>query len=287
MCSLGSSTESDQTFKSSITILPTKSNTSKMSITSPDGNQSISLDISGSEGFMDNNYSGSRIDVAVGTDDFSEYLHAPTISYHLHERDGEDSGTCSESDKSVILTIELPRNWINTNPNKKMGKPRVVSHLYKEIGPRSMSVELDKLSTNSDYGVYQTKKTSDYPLTRTASDGSVPMDQPQRSSTPYGYRQNNPKTAEPSSKQTLFSNQVHPHSSSPTSLSVFSDFTPMPNRTYSDMDHYNSESEYSLNLSTASLVSKTDSVSSWCNNSLEYYKLMKLVNQPVSFKVRV
>lgn len=280
MSSLGSSTESDQTFKSSITILPTKSNTPKMSITSPDGNQSISLDISGSEVFMDNNSSGSRIDVGVGTDDFSEYLHAPTISYHLHERDGEDSGTCSESDKSVILTIELPRNWVNTNPNKKIGKPRVVSHLYKEIGPRSMSVDLDS-------SVYQTKKSSNYPLTRTASDGGVPMDHPQRSSTPYGYRQNNPKTSEPSSKQTLFSNQVHPRSSSPTSLSVYSDFTPMPNRTYSDTDHYNSESEYSLNVSMASLVSKADSVSSGSNNSLEYYKLMKLVNQPVSFKVRL
>lgn len=279
--SLGSSTESDQTFKSSITILPNKSDTPKMSITSPDGTQSISLDVSGSE-VIDGNIIGSKIDVAVGTDDFSEYLHAPTISYHLHEREREDSGTCSDGDKSVILTIELPRNWVNTNPNKKQGKPRVVSHLYKEIGPRSLSVELDGVSGVGAFSAFQPRHLSNNPLLRTSSDGSVPLDYPERSSTPFTHYQGNLRNApnkSETSKRTLFSNQFQPPSSSPTSLSVFSDFAPVHNRIYPDM-HSDSE----LNMSNASLISKTDSVSDLCNNSLEYYKLMKLVNQPVSFK---
>ncbi|CAC5368270.1 unnamed protein product [Mytilus coruscus] len=313
--SLGSSTESDQTFKSSITILPAKSSAPKMSVTSPDGTQSISLDISGCESFSNS----SKVDIGVGTDDFSEYLHAPTVSYHLHERDGDDSGTYSENNKSVILTIELPKNWVNSNPNKKIGKPRVISHLYKEIGhpARSQSLDTTDSETNSEVVVMRRHRgQSNYPLERAASDSHVPTDYPPRSSTPHGGHSRSIRDsimfAESAgsmptdfpmqllstphghsrsirdsiylaeTKQTFFPNQLPPRSVSPTSLSAFSAFNPLPRRTGSDTEHF--ESDRNLNLSSVSLVSKTDSVSSSCSGSLEYYKLMKLVNQPVSFK---
>ncbi|XP_071148173.1 serine-rich adhesin for platelets-like isoform X3 [Mytilus edulis] len=313
--SLGSSTESDQTFKSSITILPTKSSAPKMSVTSPDGTQSISLDISGSESFS----SSSKVDIAVGTDDFSEYLHAPNICYHLHERDGDDSGTYSENNKSVVLTIELPKNWVNSNPNKKIGKPRVISHLYKEIGHPTRSQSLDTTDSEANDEVVVMRRhrgQSNYPLERAASDSHVPIDFPPRSSTPHGGHSRSIRDsimfAESAgsmptdfpmqllstphghsrsirdsiylaeTKQTFFPNQLPPRSTSPTSLSAFSAFGSVPRRTGSNREHL--ESDSNLNLSSVSLVSQTDSVSSTSSGSLEYYKLMKLVNQPVSFK---
>lgn len=280
---MGSSTESDQTFKSSITILPTKSSVPKMSVTSPEDklnsslNKSQNLSMDASNCGSEDSSSVSRIDIAVGTDDFSEFLHTPTVSYHIHERDTEDSGTCSENDKSVILTIELPKKWVNTNPNRREGKPRVISHLYKEIGhpSRSASIDLDS-HTGGAFSVYQ-RGQSDYPLIRTVSDGNVPMEFPNRSSTPYGQMSSTPYGKPPIFRHhpDLRPSHLSPRSTSPC-LSVYSDYGP---------GHVNYQSEHSLNFSSASLVSKTESVASLCNNSLEYYKLMKLVNQPVSFKV--
>lgn len=236
------------------------------------------MDTSNCESGSEDSPTVSRIDIAVGTDDFSEFLHAPTVSYHIHERDQEDSGTCSEGDKSVILTIELPKKWVNTNPNRREGKPRVISHLYKEIGhpSRSASIDLDS-HTGGAFSAYQRGK-SNYPLIRTVSDGNVPMDFPNRSSTPYGQMSSTPYGKPPNFRlhPDLKPSLLSPRSTSPSSLSVFSDI---------GHGHVNYQSDHSFNYSTPSLASKTESVASLCNNSLEYYKLMKLVNQPVSFKV--
>lgn len=125
--SAGSSTESDQTFHSSGTVLPANTDQLSPRVIQPD---TCTQAMDGVNLFS---YDSSRKtpghrDMCIGTDDINMSMdhsldhgrfvnvmsRSPTAMYHIHPADANDSGNETASEKSVMLTIEIPSDWINS-----------------------------------------------------------------------------------------------------------------------------------------------------------------------------
>ena len=365
--SLGSSVESDQTFKSMVTVVGDQPLSPRSQITSLSPRK--------------NSQSSTKVDIAVGTDDlhFPEELQtkvatseisltpggsvvnsrtkdkltssvniAPTITYQLHQRDleeckSDDSGT----DNSVVLTIELPTEWLQGGAKENPPKSSVVSTLYKHIGLPKVSEDSlkqnDQSPTNGENvcsntttnnvisdsnvtdrnfsvnrnGVDSTRQSAN----RRQSYRSFSNVNPMWSSTPCintGKRKV-PKLSENlnrsqivSPKRSLFSKveQVHnANTSMPKSYTYHSqeelDDRPLSPSSASDMDEFIlpvrskgrnsylvrddsfvSQDSSLMDQNYSSVLSAAESSLSLQGESIDYMKLLRLVNKPVSAKVR-
>lgn len=277
MSSLGSSAESDQTSRSNVTVIDSHNQQSSQRKTP------ISKDKTKTK--------VEKVDIAVETDPIHQSVDsgiepiAPSITYHLHQR--EDTVSSAEeggNEKSVVLTIELPKDWLNNQGNSTSS---VVSHLYKNIGISSQAVSsatksashTDVRNAGSSNSQIQPEKTQANPTRvnpirshlnpKWASTPSIvsPHKQTSRHSDSTGHRY---------SKRKLYNRgplRENGHNGSFSEHSVDKTDSEMS----SSFDH---ESE-------CSFVSNTDSYSSLKDEHVEYVKLLRLVNKPMSFKVRI
>ncbi|KAK3082604.1 hypothetical protein FSP39_000362 [Pinctada imbricata] len=351
--SLGSSVESDQTFRSFITVVGDQPPSPRLQVISP---YSHDRNVRQEEP-----PSFRKVDVAVGTDDLnfleeipkskeevtltpggriidsrgetvkdkpytSSVSLTPTITYQLHQRDKEKT-TLDESgeDNSVVLTIELPTEWLQNGPSDTPPKSSVVSTLYKHIGPpQNMPKNSNKVasSTNDLISSSRHHATSsnsiDHSKTLTAKRQSYLSSSrvhPQWSSTPSVNvaKRQIPKLSENltrsqivSPKRTLFSKleednrpkmpkKIAYHSEddllgsrplSPSSVSDMDEFI-LPIRSNRDNPHTYRRFNRDLSFedSNASLLSASESCLSLPGENMEYKKLLRLVNKPVSKKL--
>lgn len=273
MSSLGSSAESDQTSRSNVTVIDSHNQQSSQRKTP------ISKDKTKTK--------VEKVDIAVETEPIHQSVDsgiepmAPSITYHLHQR--EDTASSAEeggNEKSVVLTIELPKDWLNNQGNSTSS---VVSHLYKNIGISSQAVSsashTDVRTAGSSHSQIQPEKIQTDPTRgkpirshlnpKWASTPSIvsPHKQTSRHSDSTGHRY---------SKRKLYNRgplRENGHNGSFSEHSVDKTDSEMS----SSFDH---ESE-------CSFVSNTDSYSSLKDEHVEYVKLLRLVNKPMSFKVRI
>ncbi|XP_062583894.1 uncharacterized protein LOC134245638 isoform X2 [Saccostrea cucullata] len=270
--SLGSSAESDQTSRSNVTVIANHNQPSQQRKPSL-GKDKVKSKV-------------EKVDIAVGTEDIHQSVDsgiepcAPSITYHVHKgEEGVSSAEQGGEERSVVLTIELPKDWLN---NQGGSTSSVVSHLYKNIGISSHEVSsASKSASHVDIQSASSVKSLTHPeKTRTDPRRTDPIQShlnPKWASTPSivsTHKQTN-KLSDSSrySKKRLFNR-------APLRENGFNGSFGEPS-----MDKTDSEMSSSFDKeSECSFVSNTDSYSSLRDENVEYVKLVRLMNKPLSSK---
>lgn len=227
------------------------------------------------------------MDIAVETDPYRTSMDsgiepsAPSITYHLHQR--EDTMSSAEdggNERSVVLTIELPKDWLN---NQGASTSSVVSHLYKNIGISSQAAShATKSVSQADVREGQDSQSTKIPKDPTRGNPTRSHLNPRWASTPSVMTTN---------KQTNRPGDTSSHRYSKRKLySRGPQREQGPNGSFSEYSVDKTDSEMSSSFdreSECSFISNTDSYSSLKDEHVEYVKLVRLVNKPASFKVRI
>lgn len=291
-----SSAESDQTYKSGATVLqgPGQPVSPRLTITSPCDLHSELQYIPECFQYNSSQNEAQKIDKAVGTDDINQ-LHStsvvtndnsvPTVTCHMVSNDTGDSGNETVSENSLTLTIDLPNEWIKSNRKEKTANKSFVSHFYKHISAPSQPARTDSyrsavnIEPNSPSGAFKSDSNRVLSYSNEPSRHLKPKwvstprgtnVTPVHCSTPYE-RTNIPKKALFQPPSALLSPGDSIYSDNNSGLSEWQ------NRSFK----HSVESE----LSDSSYISRGDSTSSLRDENTDYIKLMRLVNNPVSFKV--
>ncbi|XP_056010144.1 titin homolog isoform X4 [Ostrea edulis] len=273
--SLGSSAESDQTSKSNVTVIASHSQ------------QNLQRKLCVGKDKMRSKV--EKVDVAVGTEDIHQSVDSgieqssPSITYHFKQK--EEGVTSAEEvvdDGSVVLTIQLPKDWLN---DQGRSTTSTVSHLYKHIGISSQAVSpANKSASHADIQTGSTSK-SHTQLEKIQTD-------PTRSDTMRSHL--NPRWASTPSIVFTHKQSNKPYDSSSQRYSKKKLFTRAPLRENGlggsvgepSVDKTDSELSSSFDKdSECSFISNTDSYSSLRDENVEYVKLVRLVNKPMSFKI--
>ncbi|XP_033728468.1 uncharacterized protein LOC117317700 [Pecten maximus] len=264
---MGSSAESDQTYQSSATILQNVQE--RPPSPSLGSNNTIPRPVF----VIPSDKRAVRKDASISTDDIFGSSDS-TLGFEkiqTVQSDQCDSGNETLSDRSVVLTIELPREWIKSGQLSGSGAEKGVISLSYQDNASQISPNMDTGSQdmNMSYGSI-TSSASVNPLEFTPLKRPV---RPEWASTP-----NQPSYLPHQHSITA----KHRSRSSKILSSSESLYMPYKRQVDSDTDGERHSRFVDLNRSVNS--SFDGSVSSVMDESIEYTKLKQLVNKPVTFQ---
>ncbi|XP_069107269.1 protein ITPRID2-like [Argopecten irradians] len=280
--SMGSSAESDQTYQSSATILQNVPD--RPSSPNPSTNNAIPRPVFIAPG----DKRALKKDASISTDDMfigSDLTTGFDKNSSVHP-DPCDSGNETLSDRSVVLTIELPREWIKSGQLSGPGTEKGVISLSYQDSAVQLSPKTDSShDINESYGSI-TSSASVNPLELTPFKRPL---RPEWASTPNHHESQHPYISHQHSITTK-----HRSKSSKVLSSSESLYMPYKRQYDSDTDgdhkhQIDSDTDRDRRSRFADLnhsvnSSLDGSVSSIADESLEYVKLKQLVNKPVTFQ---
>ncbi|OWF51319.1 Sperm-specific antigen 2 [Mizuhopecten yessoensis] len=276
---MGSSAESDQTNQSSATVLhdvPDRPHSPSFWSTNATPRQVFV--IPSHKKALRKDASISTDDTFISPDSTLGFEKSPTVL-----QDQCDSGNETLSDRSVLLTIELPREWIKSGQLSGAGTEKgVISLSYQDNGSQ-LSPNMDTVGPdmNGSYGsIYSSASVN--PLESTPFKRPV---RPEWASTPNQPERQHSYLAHQHSITTKHRSRLSKISSSDESL-----YMPYKREFDSDTDckrHFDSDRERHCrfaDLNHSVNTSLDGSISSGTDESIEYIKLKQLVNKPVTFQ---
>jgi hypothetical protein len=227
-----------------------------------------------------------KVDVAVGTEDIYQSVDSgieqlsASLTYHYKQnQEGPVSGEEEGEEGPVVLTIQLPKDWLNNKSTVS-----VESHLKKHNGISSHEAvpSSNKSASHANIPTGSTSKSQTQlekiQTCHTRSNTMRVQLNPRWVSTPNIVQPS--KCYEPSSQK--YSKKKLLHRVPPRESWAGG------NVGEQHVDKTDSEVSSSFDKdSECSFISNTDSYSSLRDESVEYVKLVRLVNKPMTFQARI
>ncbi|XP_060062739.1 uncharacterized protein LOC132543273 [Ylistrum balloti] len=281
VCTMGSSGESDQTNQSSTTILHDITDRPHSPDLWSEGTVPRPVFV------IPSNKKAVRKDASISTDDtcVSPVLSPVFGKIHPVQHEQCDSGNETLSDRSVVLTIELPQEWIRSGQLSGADKGVISLSYHDNELQISPNMDITDEDVHRSYGSI-TSSTSVNPLESTPFKRPV---RPEWASTP-NQRKNPPTyTAHQHHITTKQRSRLSKISSSCESLYMpykrhFDSDTDGERKSQFDSDTDGERRSHFANLTHSVNSSFDGSLSSVAEESLEYFKLRQLINKPVTFQ---